>query len=203
MRYFIGCQGYDIDKYNIFQHNMSALSLEKNGRVLSSKQTNHIKVKYFLIKDYDDAGEDYVKFCPTDGMRPDVLTKPLQGQKFRDICAFLQNCPRNYGNNTEQINLMNPQDVASLRECVGENAKNTRENGRQNKSPCCVLLAGETQALVKRQDRGPLPVMQTCHLKVSKSKTTWPNPMDKRYKRHKKMLTWPKDMQGMRVRATK
>jgi hypothetical protein len=37
MGYFIECQGYDNDKYIIIQDNMSALSLEKNGRVLSSK----------------------------------------------------------------------------------------------------------------------------------------------------------------------
>jgi hypothetical protein len=76
--------------------------------------------------------------------------------------------------------------------------------------------AGETRAhavsggqmrhrlfLMKRQDRGPLRVMQTHHLKVSKNKTTWPNHVDKRYKRYKKMLMWPKDMQGTRARATK
>ena len=79
---------------------MSALSLEKNGHVLSSKRTKHIKAKYFLIKDYYYAGEIDVKFCPTDDMWADVLTKPLQGQKFRDICAFLQNCPGDYDDNT-------------------------------------------------------------------------------------------------------
>ena len=36
-KYFIECQGYDIDEYVIFQDNMSSLSLEKNGRVLSSR----------------------------------------------------------------------------------------------------------------------------------------------------------------------
>ncbi len=40
--------------------------------------------------------------------------------------------------------------------------------------------------LVKRQVRGLLHVMQARHLKVSKSKTMWPNHVDKRYKRYKK-----------------
>ncbi len=31
MRYFIECQGYDIDEYVVFQDNMSMLLLEKNG----------------------------------------------------------------------------------------------------------------------------------------------------------------------------
>ncbi len=44
-RYFIEGQGYDIDEYMICQDNMSSLSLEKNGRVSSSKRTKHIKAK--------------------------------------------------------------------------------------------------------------------------------------------------------------
>jgi hypothetical protein len=76
-RYFIEGEGYDIDEYMIFQDNMSSLSLEKNGRVSSSKRTKHIKVKYFLIKDYYDSGEIDLRYCPTDVMWADVLTKPL------------------------------------------------------------------------------------------------------------------------------
>ncbi len=53
------------------------------------KWTKHVKAKYFLIKDYYDAGEIDVKFCPKDGMWADVLTKPLQRQKFRSMRAFL------------------------------------------------------------------------------------------------------------------
>ena len=45
MRYFVECQGYTVDKCIIFQDNMSALYLEKNGRVSSSKHTKHIKAK--------------------------------------------------------------------------------------------------------------------------------------------------------------
>ena len=44
-----------------YQDNMSAILLETNGRASSSKQTKHIKVKYFLIK-------DKVNHCPTDQM---------------------------------------------------------------------------------------------------------------------------------------
>ncbi len=61
---------------------MSAMSLEKNGRVSSSKRTKHIKAKIFLIKDYYDAEEMDIKFCPTDKMWDGILTKPFQRQKF-------------------------------------------------------------------------------------------------------------------------
>jgi hypothetical protein len=96
MRYFVECQGYTIDECIIFQDNMSALSLEKNGRVSSSKRTKHIKAKYFLIKYYYDSGEIDLRYYPTGEMWADVLTKPLQGQLFRDMRAFLQNCSSDY-----------------------------------------------------------------------------------------------------------
>jgi hypothetical protein len=85
MRYFVECQGYGIAECIIFQDNMSALSVGKSGRISMSKHTKHIKVKYFLIKAYYDAGEVDLWYCPTGCMWADVLTKPLQGQMFRDM----------------------------------------------------------------------------------------------------------------------
>jgi hypothetical protein len=149
-RYFVEGQGYNINEYMIFQDNMSSLSLEKNGRVSSSKRTKHIKAKYFLIKDYYDSGKIDLCYCPTDVMWADVLTKPLQRQKFRDIRTFLQNCSRDYDDDVElrtdeqARRSMNQQvkTVASSRECVGELAKLTREKMRKRRqSPTCVLRA--------------------------------------------------------------
>jgi hypothetical protein len=110
---------------------MTSLSLEKNGRVSSLKRTKHIKVKYFLIKNYSNSGE--IDLCPTDVMWADILTRPLQGQKFRDMRAFLQNCSRDYDDDVElrtdklARRSMNQQvkTVASPRECVGELANLT------------------------------------------------------------------------------
>jgi hypothetical protein len=136
MHYFVECQEYIIDEYVIYQDNMSALLLEKNGRVLSSRRTKHIKAKYFLIKDYYDAGKIDVIFCSTDKMWADILTKPLQGQKFRDMQAFLQNCPQDYNDDNELKKSMNPQDVASLQECVSEHTKSLMKF--QAASPTCI-----------------------------------------------------------------
>jgi hypothetical protein len=109
--------------------------------VSSSKQTKHIKAKYFLIKDYYNSGEIDLCYCPTDVMPADVLTKPLQGQKFRDMPAFLQNCSRDYHNDIElqtdklARRLMNQQvkTVASPWECVGELANLKREKMRKRR----------------------------------------------------------------------
>jgi hypothetical protein len=80
---------------------MSALSLEKNRRISSSKRTKHIKAKYFPIKDYYNTGEIDLQYCPTGEMWADILTKPLQGQLYRNMQAFLQNCSRDYENDLE------------------------------------------------------------------------------------------------------
>ncbi len=72
-----------------------------------------------------------MRYCPTDIMWADVLTKPLQGQKFRDMRAFLQNCPRDYDNDIKLKNdalarqRMNHQvkTNVSLQECVREHSK--------------------------------------------------------------------------------
>jgi hypothetical protein len=68
----------------------------------SSKCTKHIKKKYFLIKDYYNAGEIDLQYCPAGQMWADVLTKPLQSQLFRDMQAFLQNCSRDYNDDLKQ-----------------------------------------------------------------------------------------------------
>ena len=96
MRYFLESQGYTIEENIIFQDNMSTLSLEKNGRISGSSRTKHIRAKYYLIKDKYDTNEVDLKYCPTDLMWADVLTKPLQGQKFREMRSFLMNCPLDY-----------------------------------------------------------------------------------------------------------
>ena len=40
-----------------------------------------------------DGGEVTIKYCPTNHMWSDILTKLLQGHQFRLIRAMLMNCP--------------------------------------------------------------------------------------------------------------
>jgi len=151
-RYFVECQGYNKDEYIAFQDNMSSLSLEKNGRMSTLERMKHIKAMYFLIKDYYNSGEINLRNCPTDVMWANVLTKPLQGQKFRDMRAFLQNCPWDYDDNIELQNdqlarrSMNQQvkTVVSSWECVGEPVNLSREKvSRGGHSPTCVAKSNE------------------------------------------------------------
>ena len=167
---------------------MSALSLEKNGQISSSKRTKHIKAKYFLIKDYYNAGEIDVKFCPTEEMWADVLTKPLQGQKFREMRAFLQNCATDYDDDAEAKGTMKPRDIASSRECVDGHPKSPRA------SPPKSAKLGLELARLKRKSRSSSP---TCVSQTGKtvSRTVTQNGIDLTSKRTgidqtSKRVTW-------------
>ena len=81
-RYFLAAQGYDIKSNVLFQDNQSAMLLEQNGKYSSSQRTRHVNIRYFFIKDRIASGEVDVKYCPTELMYADFLTKPLQGSKF-------------------------------------------------------------------------------------------------------------------------
>jgi hypothetical protein len=89
-------------------------------------------------------------------MWADVLTKPLQGQLFRDMQAFLQNCSRDYNDDLErqeeeQVHQSTKQQVTivtSLQECVDGQLQNSRQKSKKNSpeivrpkrdgSPMCV-----------------------------------------------------------------
>jgi hypothetical protein len=47
-RYFIEAQGYSVEQNNLFQDDQSTMRLKINGSFSSSKQTKHIKCRYFL-----------------------------------------------------------------------------------------------------------------------------------------------------------
>jgi hypothetical protein len=162
------------------------------------KRTKHIKAKFFLIKDYYESGETDLGYCPTDIMWADVKTKPLQGQKFRDMQAFLQNCPRDYDNDIELQNdplsgqTMNHQikTNVSLRECVGEHSKVKtakkctctffQATRRQPQIPAKSVVDGQAKLRVKQQTKQPSQpqghpqaTSPTCVSRVTWGPTTW------------------------------
>ena len=95
-RNFLKVQGYIISTNIVYQENMSTLSLAKNDYVSSLKQTKHIKAKYFFVHHFHNNHELDLQFRPTEQMWADILTKPLQGPKFRSMRTFLMNCPISY-----------------------------------------------------------------------------------------------------------
>jgi hypothetical protein len=79
---FIEAQGYLINENIVYQDNQSAILLERNGKKSSSKRTRHLNIRYFMVTDQVEKGNISIKYCPTDEMIGDFMTKGLQGVKF-------------------------------------------------------------------------------------------------------------------------
>ncbi len=94
--YFMQEQGYDVDSSFLYQDDMSAILLKTNGRASSSKRTNHISVKYFVIKDKVDQKEITIEHCPTKQMWMNINTKPKQGTVFRVFRGHLMGILADY-----------------------------------------------------------------------------------------------------------
>ena len=65
----------------LMQDNMSAIKLAEKGRSTSDR-ARHIKIRRYFVNQFLENGEMKIKYCPTDEMVADILTKPLQGKKF-------------------------------------------------------------------------------------------------------------------------
>ena len=72
----------------LYQDNMSTISLISNGRSTSAR-TRHVAIRFFFVKDRIDSGEIAVEHMPTGQMIADIMTKPLQGDLFRKMRAWL------------------------------------------------------------------------------------------------------------------
>ena len=92
-RNFLLEQGFDLQGNIVYQDNKSAILLEKNGMLSSSKRTHHINVRFFFVKDRVNSGEVSIEFCPTGDMTADFFTKPLQGHKFFEFRKIIMNEP--------------------------------------------------------------------------------------------------------------
>jgi hypothetical protein len=81
-RDFLKAQGYDAKPAVVYQDNTSTIALAKKGRS-TSPRTRHIAIRYYFVKDREDAGEVIVTHLGTSEIIADGLTKPLQGDAFR------------------------------------------------------------------------------------------------------------------------
>ena len=84
-RYFLKAQEYRILENVLFQDNSSSILLENNGKYSSSKCTKHINIWYFFITDRVAQGDVSLVWCPTRDIIGDFITKPLQGNLFRNF----------------------------------------------------------------------------------------------------------------------
>ena len=103
----------------VFEDKQSTMRLALNGTMSSSKQTKHIKARYYFIKDKIDEGEVDLMYCPTEMMTVDILSRPKCGAAFRRDRAKLMNVPIDYdneveGKNTHPDHLPKPENSGNL-----------------------------------------------------------------------------------------
>jgi histone deacetylase 1/2 len=89
-REFLIAQGEDPPPAVVYQDNQSTMAMIERG-ASTSERTRHIKVRYFWVKDRVDAGDVEIVNLPTEEMVADVLTKPMQGEKFKEFRTMILN----------------------------------------------------------------------------------------------------------------
>ena len=70
------------------QDNMSTIKLSEKGRATSDR-TRHVKIGYFFANQFLENGEMKIKYCPTESMVADILTKPIVGSQFKVLAKQL------------------------------------------------------------------------------------------------------------------
>ena len=75
---FLDAQGYKVKDTIIYRDNQSAMKLEMNRKASSGKRTRHLNIRYFFLTDQIEQGKVSIKYCPTDAMTSDYMTKPFQ-----------------------------------------------------------------------------------------------------------------------------
>jgi hypothetical protein len=89
-RDFLLEQGYKVGPASLMQDNTSTIHLISNGSS-NAEKTRHISIRFFWMKDRIESNEIEIAYCPTADMVADVLTKPLQGDTFRQLRRRLLN----------------------------------------------------------------------------------------------------------------
>jgi hypothetical protein len=87
---FLRAQGHELKPAIIYQDNKSTIALAEKGRS-TSERTRHINIRYYFVKDLIERSEVKVEYLQTEDMIADILTKPLQGEKFRRLRALALN----------------------------------------------------------------------------------------------------------------
>ena len=87
---FLKEQGLQLGAARIGQDNQATVKLIENGRS-NSPRTRHINIRFFYLHDRVASGQVALEYVRTDDMVADILTKPLVGEKFRQLRKKLLN----------------------------------------------------------------------------------------------------------------
>ena len=93
---FLEAQGFNVTDNIVYQDNKSTMLLEKNGRKSAGKRSRHLDIRYFFATDLHERKEVDYKFCPTDAMTADYMSKSLHGKKFHKFRKEIMNLLLSY-----------------------------------------------------------------------------------------------------------
>ena len=91
---FIKCQGFKVKTNIIYQDNTSTIKMEENGKASTGRRTRHYDIKLFYVSDLVKRGEVTIKYCPTEDMIADYMSKPVVGGKFIQLRDYVMNLTR-------------------------------------------------------------------------------------------------------------
>jgi hypothetical protein len=89
IRKYLLAQCYDMDPVvELKQDNEAVLAWLKNGKAKDEKG-RHISIRYFWLADVIKRGKLIVKYCRTNDMVADYLSKPLTGAIYEKFSNML------------------------------------------------------------------------------------------------------------------
>ena len=90
---FLEAQGYPAKENILYQDNKSAMLLKTNRCKSAGKHCCHLNIQYSYIADQKAKGHNDIKYCPTDKIIRDYMTKPLHGAKFNGFLQQIMHLP--------------------------------------------------------------------------------------------------------------
>ena len=69
----------------IMEDNQGAISIARNP--VTHSRTKHNDIRYHYIREAVDANTIDLKYCPTEDMNADIMTKPLPKTRFSNLCS--------------------------------------------------------------------------------------------------------------------
>ena len=67
----------------IYEDNQGCIALAQTERI--NPRTKHIDVRYHFLRDLQEQGQMDLRYCPTEEMLADILTKPLPAKRHMDL----------------------------------------------------------------------------------------------------------------------
>ena len=113
---FLEDQRVEVKETILYQDNMSSMLLKWNRRQSSTKQTKHMDIQYFYIREHIQDKTLSLKHCPTEEVVVDYFTKPLQGSLFICLHNHIMGPEFEDGNHQTQRSVLGHDGAHSTKE---------------------------------------------------------------------------------------